>query len=183
MGPMSELPPVLAIDPGNTASGWCLIDPDTLRPLGCGKDLNDRLIEVVHDYAVTHASAGRIACEMIASYGMPVGAEIFHTCLWIGRVVQVAADMGTPVRLVYRREVKLHLCESPRARDGNVTAALVDRFARGPNRGKGTKAAPGWFYGFAGDIWSAYAVGVTAIETAGQEWVARRGRARVGRPC
>lgn len=33
------------------------------------------------------------------------------------------------------------------------------------NRGKGTKTAPGWFHGFAADVWQAYALGVYAIDT------------------
>jgi hypothetical protein len=43
-----------------------------------------------------------------------------------------------------------------KAKDGNIRQALIDRF--GP---VGTKKNPGWFYGFSGDVWQAYAVGVT----------------------
>ena len=43
---------------------------------------------------------------------------------------------------------------------------MYDRFAAGqPNRGKGTKANPGWFHGFAGDVWQAYALAVYIADT------------------
>jgi hypothetical protein len=43
-----------------------------------------------------------------------------------------------------------------KAKDGNIRQALIDRFGV-----VGTKKNQGWFYGFSGDIWSAYAVGIT----------------------
>ena len=71
-----------------------------------------------------------------------------------------------PCDLIYRKDVKLHLCHTTKAKDSNITQALIDRFASGePNRGKGTKAAPGWFYGFKADIWQAYALAVLAADT------------------
>ena len=117
-----------------------------------------------------HALVGvnRISIEMIKSYGMPVGAEIFETCVWIGRFLELLMPRGAKVDLVYRADVKLHHCHSSAAKDSNITQALVDRFASGiPNHGKGTKAAPGWFYGFKADIWAAYALAVLTADTVG----------------
>ena len=170
---------VLAIDPGNTDSGYALIDGDTCQPLEVGKIDNEQLLDALLDWclgdldAITDVderppgSVDRIAIEMVASYGMAVGKEVFETCVWIGRYAQLADVYATavPCDLVYRRDVKLHHCGSVKAKDSNIAQALVDRFAPGqPNRGKGTKAAPGWFHGFAADMWQAYALAVLVAD-------------------
>jgi hypothetical protein len=99
---------------------------------------------------------------MIASYGMPVGAEVFDTCVCIGRLTERFTQLQFPVTYIYRKDEKMNLCHSMKANDATIKQALVDRFARGePNYGKGTKARPGWFYGFRADMLAAYAVGVT----------------------
>lgn len=157
---------VLAIDPGNVQSAWALIDAGDCRPIDIGKadnvDVRRMLTRVAPVPGVT------VAIEMVASYGMPVGREIFDTVLWAGRYVEIAigdAVLIPPGLLVYRGDVKLHLCQTKRAKDSNIAQALADRFAPGaPNRGKGTKARPGWFYGFRADIWAAYAVAVYAAD-------------------
>lgn len=155
---------ILAIDPGNTHSGYALIDPGTRRPIHVGKIPNEKVLEVI-----AKADYTSLSIEMIASYGMAVGKEVFETCVWIGRFLQHHRHWGGEAEptLVYRRDVKLHHCASAKAKDANIIQALIDRFAPGePNRGKGTKQNPGWFHGFAADIWQAYAL---AVLTADQE--------------
>lgn len=160
---------VLAIDPGNVESAFALIGADR-QPLWCGKVSNTRLLADLPQIA---AHAGRVAIEMVASYGMPVGAEVFETCVWVGKFEQrIASDCHPSLvtDLVKRQPVKLHHCHSPKAKDSNVIQALVDRFAPGqPNRGKGTKADPGWFYGFRADVWQAYALAVYVADMIEQE--------------
>jgi hypothetical protein len=89
--------------------------------------------------------------------------------VWIGRFIERhdhRVNEDADCRLVYRRDVKLHHCQSAKAKDANITQALIDRFAYGqPNRGKGTKSEPGWFHGFAADIWQAYALAVFSADT------------------
>jgi hypothetical protein len=55
--------------------------------------------------------------------------------------------------------VKLHLCESVRANDSNIRAALIDRFGPGKEKAVGRKATPGPLFGLKGDEWSALAIG------------------------
>lgn len=156
---------ILAIDPGNTESGYVVIDGD-MRPLWFGKIPNQDLIASIEGYRGAW-KIDHTAIEMIASYGMSVGAEVFDTCVWIGRFyAHIQRWLVCDPELVKRQPVKLHHCHSAKAKDSNITQALVDRFAPGePNHGKGIKAAPGWFYGFKADIWQSYALAVYVADT------------------
>ena len=145
---------VLSIDPGSRESAYCLMDK-TYKPCGIGKLANCDLLWVIDE-----CDHDILAVEMVASYGMPVGAEVFETCVWIGRFMERTKALCS---LIYRKDVKMNLCQSMRAKDSNIRQALIDRF--GP---VGTKKAPGWFYGFKADIWSAYAVGVTYLDSRGR---------------
>lgn len=149
---------VLAIDPGNEESAYALIDSETCKPIRYAKVPNDVLLAMLREGSLPN---GRAAIEMVASYGMSVGETVFDTCVWIGRFQEAMLARGCSVSRVKRLVVKLHHCHASNAKDSNIIQALVDRFASGkPNRGKGTKDAPGWFYGFAADVWQAYALAV-----------------------
>ena len=104
--------------------------------------------------------------EMVASYGMAVGREVFDTVLWIGRFYEaLSIQMAQKPRLLCRIEEKRHICHDSRANDPAIRRALIDRFATHDlKNGKGTSKNPDFFYGFKADIWAAYAVGLTAIE-------------------
>lgn len=162
---------LLAIDPGNQESAYVILDTHDRRPVQFAKldnlDLLHMLTEQGRQRELCQTPLPPVAAvEMVASYGMPVGAEVFETCVWIGRYQQVLEDQGTSVHLVKRHPIKLHHCHDSKAKDSNITQALVDRFAYGQtNHGKGTKAHPGWFHGFHRDIWQAYALGVYAADT------------------
>lgn len=148
---------LIAIDPGNIETAFVIMD-DQYRPLEFGKWDNDRVLGLI---ACSSVSCNSVVIEMIASYGMPVGEEVFETCVWIGRFVEAAGRVGMNVTRIKRNEVKMNMCHSAKAKDGNIIQALKDRFGD-----KGTKAAPGWFYGFKADCWQAYALGVTYIDKA-----------------
>jgi hypothetical protein len=150
---------ILAIDPGNIESGYVILNDD-LSVRRKGKVINEEMLNIIK--SACYYKKVDVAIEMVASYGMAVGSTVFDTCVWIGRFVEKANQWNTEVTYIYRKDEKMNLCGSMKAKDSNIVQALIDRFAPNtPNKGKGTKKEPGWFYGFKKDIWQAYAVGVT----------------------
>lgn len=158
---------VIAIDPGNTMSGVCIVRTDDFKPLWFDKLENKAVMTGIIEHMPEDSQGNVESCiEMVACYGMPVGREVFDTCVWIGRFFEkLRQAFGCTCKRIYREEEKTRLCHSSKANDATIKQALVDRFAYGQsNYGKGTKKEPGWFYGFKADVWSAYAVGVTYID-------------------
>lgn len=154
-----ENPKFLAIDPGTERSGWCLFKGG--KVLESGVMEND---EILHKLVSRFLDADVLAIEMIASYGMAVGREVFETCVWIGRFQQ-AWNEPEHVRLIYRRDVKLHLCGTSKAKDANIRQAILDLFPRiggGKTPQIGTKSKPGPLYGVSSHAWAALAVAITA---------------------
>lgn len=150
---------VLAIDPANIESGWCLIDSTTYRPIEFGKtkngDLETKLLTITKDLPSV------CIIEMVKSYGMAVGQTVFDTCVQIGRFQRICEQRDITWENVGRKQYIIDLLGDPRAKDANVIQYLIDRFAPNtPNKGKGSKKEQGWFYGFAADVWQAYAIGV-----------------------
>lgn len=180
---------ILAIDPGNEKSALVLYQPDKqLVQLAVDEQnlhILSRAMKYSHD---TTPGETLLAVEMVACYGMPVGAEVFDTCVFIGRLLQ--AWQHESIR-VYRKDVKMHLCGNMRAKDTNVRQALIDRFGPGKETAIGGRRCPvckghgnrllrgqqapcekcartGWLvprgplYGLSGDMWAALAVAITA---------------------
>jgi len=142
---------ILAIDPGCTESAYALLRED-LSPASFGKIYNVDMLEVILDKYYEH-----LAIEMVASYGMAVGKEVFDTVFWIGRFWEIARNTDCKyMQFIYRKDEKMNLCHNMKANDSNIRQALIDRFGV-----VGTKKAPGWFYGVSKDVWAAIAVGVT----------------------
>ena len=146
---------ILAIDPGPSESAYAILNKE-LRPIKFGKVPNEKLLDdlSMDRFVQDDKGEGYCAIEMIASYGMAVGKEVFDTCVWIGRFMERANFNN--VKFIYRKEEKMNLCGSMKAKDGNIRQALIDRF--GP---VGVKKDQGWFYGVSKDVWAAVAVGVT----------------------
>lgn len=149
---------IMAIDPGNIESAYVVVKDDLSEVLEKGKVENHELLNLFLDFKLKY-DIRCVAIEMIQSYGMSVGATVFETCVWIGRFKERCKQLLFDTEFVYRKEEKMLLCHSMKAKDSNIMQALIDLFAKDtPNRGKGTKKNPGYFYGFSKDVWSAMAV-------------------------
>ena len=144
---------IIAIDPGDVQSAFVVMD---------GKfNIVDKGLEDNYTMKAYLEQEGapydKLIIEGVASYGMPVGRTVFETCIWIGRFIEA---WGGDFELMYRKDVKMTLCGSMRAKDSNVRQALIDRFGA-----VGTKKKPGKLYGVSKDIWSALAVAVCYLSS------------------
>lgn len=146
----------IAIDPGQSESAYVIIHNNLIEQFG--KVKNEEIYTVF-----VSSLADKLFIEMISSYGMPVGKEVFDTCVWIGRFYEyftLPNIFGKPeAKLIYRKDIKLHHCGTARAKDSNIIQALKDKYGD-----KGTKNNPGYFYGFSKDVWQAFALAAYVIE-------------------
>lgn len=144
---------VLAIDPGTEESA--VVQWESNRSIIHRAEIlpNQQVLDALQGQ---FPSVDLLAIEMVASYGMPVGREVFETVWWIGRFCQ--AYQGRCER-VYRLDVKRHHCHDTRAKDANIRQALIDKY--GP---PGTKKAPGITYPLKSHLWAAFAIATFVTE-------------------
>lgn len=147
---------IFAIDAGTYQSAYVRTDLNKITSKGIVP--NEMLCVMLR-----HLSpSDNVALEMIASYGMPVGKEVFETCLWIGRFIEAyESTHDKKACLIYRKDVKMELCGTMKAKDANIRAALIDIFPQsggGKVPAIGTKADQGELYGMKSHMWSALAV-------------------------
>lgn len=162
---------VLAVDPGTENSAFCVVDYDQQIQ---AMDIlpNDDLCSYLQSNELRTMGVELTAIEMIACYGMPVGRETFETCVWIGRFVECITQGHPilPIAKVFRRDVKLHLCNSVKAKDSNIRQAILDLYPStggGKTPQIGTKKMPGPLYGVRSHIWAALAVALYYQENRG----------------
>lgn len=146
---------ILAIDPGSEQSAYVFYDTFVGKAISFEIMPNDALLKKLGSLI---SEVEHLAIEMIACYGMPVGASVFETCVWIGRFIEAAA---IPHTKVYRKDVKMFLCGSTRAKDSNIRQAIMDKYGSSREKAIGTKKSPGPLHGFKADIWAAMGVALT----------------------
>lgn len=158
---------ILAIDPGTTESAYVLAEYPSMKPFLFDKISNDEMIVMIRNICFGYDLIAS-AVERFASYGMPTGQETIDSIAWAGQFQRELINDGCEPLMIFRRQEKQCICHDMRANDATIRQALIDRFAYGvPNKGKGTKKEPGFFYGFRADVWQAFAIAVTAAEMIG----------------
>ena len=142
---------ILAIDPGTEESAWVIWDGERILNMGLeGNDDVRGMVSVADDKP--------LVIEMIQSFGMAVGQSVFETVFWIGRFYEAHRCIEYGRYRLFRKDVKMHLCQSMRAKDSNIIQALKDRFE--PDL-KPRCRPKGVLKGVKADIWQALALAVT----------------------
>jgi hypothetical protein len=152
---------IFAIDPGNEESAYAVMDGYAL--LETAKKPNEEVRADLTGWFLSGIET--VVIERVQCMGMPAGRTLFETCEQVGRFTEIAERENIPFAYIYRNEEKLALCGDSRAKDTNIRAALIARFAKHDlKRGTGTIKNPDVFYGVSKDMWSAIAVGVTYLD-------------------
>lgn len=146
---------ILSLDVGTTESAYALMDHSLENPLiSFGKFTNGQIAAYIKTYFFDV-----MAYEEFASYGMPVGVSTMKSIWWNGYYCRMCEEENTPYKPVLRKDVKMHLCGTMKAKDCNIRQAVIDRYGE-----PGKKANPGILYGVSKDVWSAIAINVTYYE-------------------
>ncbi|MFA4871284.1 MAG: hypothetical protein WC623_24000 [Pedobacter sp.] len=155
---------VLAIDPGNVQSAYVVWDGEKIHEMG--KVENKKMKGIIADYLVATSyclATQDFVIEKICCNGMAVGETVFETVFWTG-VFATAIDDTYPesVIRVPRKDVKMHLCGTMRAKDSNIIQVLKDRFEPELQPKQRPK---GLLKGVKADIWQALALAVYYFDT------------------
>ena len=155
---------IIGIDPGSKETAYIEIWDDRIGAMG--KIPNHDFLLLFHRQQ-SHFDA--CFCERTASYGKPVGEDVFETVRLEGALWGLWTTWWTPepfrqhhpvfsFKFVPRRKVKQALCGTDfRITDAVIRQRLIDLWG-GKEKAIGRKGSPGPLYGLKGDLWSALAV-------------------------
>lgn len=152
---------ILGLDTGTEKTGWVIYDTETHTVPLMGIDDNKFVLnEVIEKYDYNIASL-----EMVASYGMAVGATTFETVYWIGRFAErVEVKKREAIRYYKKTDINPAICFNSKANDSTIRRALLDMFPKtggGSEPSIGTKKQQGALYGFNSHMYPALAVALT----------------------
>lgn len=142
---------VLALDPGNTETGYVVWDGEKI--LMAGKFDNEIMRRIVARLAADEETT-HLAIETIVHVHKGAGVEVMHTADWTGRFHEVWEMMKTDDKpsaiRISRVKAASYVCGTNATNDAAVLKALKKRFGN---------------LAITGDCWAALAVGVCAFES------------------
>lgn len=167
---------ILAIDPGTTKTAYCMMTEEPAVISAADVD-NEIVLRLVEEGDYDQMTIECMEARNLSSAGQAIGKSTYETCIWIGRYIQAATRRNKPITRIYRSEERSLLVPTKKNKlpplpagignttDAKIRASLIARFARHDKKnGKGTKNNKDMFYGFQGDMWAAFAVGVTFLD-------------------
>jgi hypothetical protein len=125
---------ILGVDPGPVNSAVAAWDGKAV--LMAEELSNEKVFDRIRGEYVEYGST--VAIERLRGFGMTAGNEVLDTVEWVGRFQQFCIERDIVCVLIPRKTVVLALCETSRAGDKEIRAALEYRV--GPI---GTKRSPG----------------------------------------
>ena len=147
---------ILCIDPGAKQSG-CVLLSSTGEVESAGMRTNPEIIELLRE-AKRLTEHDVLVIEMMENFGKTLGTDALRTVWWSGRFSEAWLDRAGVLHEMPRREVKLALCGSMRAKDPNVRAALIDLYGGEVETKKGGKLGK-----VKSHAWQALALGVVHL--------------------
>lgn len=161
---MRPITQILAVDPGPVQSAFAFMDKD-FNPLKVEKSENNLIRNAIllfeYDALVIEEAVGRKWS----------GKEVSETAFQAGTM---AAISNAPVYLITASKRRWHICREKKSNDSTVITSLIRRFA--PEAYKAwideeitrntmiDRSKDLFFKDFIGDIWQAYALGVTFLD-------------------
>ena len=119
---------IICFDPGNELTGWCVYDIKEKILLYKHKERNTDVLVKFKNFSEKY-KIKEIGIEYPSSYGMAsVGQTLFDTCCMCGILCQLSLNFGVKPELVFRKSVKMFLCNSVRAKDSEVNFRVREYF-------------------------------------------------------
>lgn len=124
---MSKKNVIICFDPGNDLTGWCVYSVEDKILFYKNKESNLEVIKKFKEFFQKY-NVLQVGIEYPSSYGMSVGQSLYDTCTFIGILIQISKDNNANPELVFRKSVKMFLCNSVRAKDAEVNLRVREYF-------------------------------------------------------
>ena len=129
---------ILAVDPGNLESGYCVFNELDETFTDFGKVGNEKICDIIDKY---RPICQHFVLENMANFGgSSPGRDVLDTCIWIGIFSERWGRAKT--EFVFRKTVVTHHTNNPKGGDSDIRRALIERYGdptRGKKKQKGNK--------------------------------------------